>query len=192
MKAALTGIVPAVLSGAVLLVAEAPRAYASGMPQLDFANPLTLGQVFWGGVIFLLFFLALRGWALPKVETVLKSRDDRISGDLDLARNAKAEADRAVHELLQARRDAHAEAQAHLEKVVGAERDEAARRLAEMNARLEEEIGAAEAAVAQERSRALSSLRPIAAEAAAEIVGRLTGAQPDQDAVGRALPAHIS
>ena len=30
---------------------------AQGMPQLDFANPLTLSQVVWGAIIFIVFLL---------------------------------------------------------------------------------------------------------------------------------------
>ncbi len=43
-------------------------ARAQGMPQLDFANPLTLTQVGWGAVIFIVLYVLLsrfacRGWA---------------------------------------------------------------------------------------------------------------------------------
>ncbi|MCH4024290.1 MAG: hypothetical protein LKH33_02200 [Acetobacter sp.] len=189
LKTARTGIVPAVLSGIGVLFAGTPAAHATGMPQLDFANPLTLGQVMWGGVIFLIFFLALRSWALPKVGTVLKNRSDRIAGDLELARNAKSEADVAVAELLKARREAQAEAQAHVEQVLDAERAAVAERLANMNAKLEADIAAAEAAVAEGRRRALEALRPAAADTASLIVSRMTGVKPDEAAVLAALPA---
>lgn len=54
MKTTRAGVL-AVVSGVSLLAMTAPGAYAAGMPQLDFHNPLVTGQVIWGGVIFLVF-----------------------------------------------------------------------------------------------------------------------------------------
>ena len=96
-------------SAAALLPATAQ---AKGMPQLDFANPLTISQIVWGAIIFVLFYLLLSRWALPKVATVVDARHASIAGDLETARSAKAEADAAVTELTEAVRRARAEAQA--------------------------------------------------------------------------------
>ncbi len=175
------------ISGLPLIVAAAPGAHAAGMPQLDFKNPLVTGQVIWGGIIFLFFYLALRGWALPRVETVLKNRNERITGDLDQAHAAKVEADKAVRELNETKKTAAAQAQAHLDSVLEQERVSAAQRLAEMNAKLEAEIASAEAGVAAERKRALESLRPIACDVAESLVQRITGNAPDRAAVEAAV-----
>lgn len=184
------------VSSLPILVAVAPGAHAAGMPQLEFGNPLVTGQVVWGGVIFLFFYLALRAWALPRVDSVLKSRNERISGDLDQAHEAKVEADNAIRELNQTKKAAAAEAQAHLDSVLEQERVAAAARLAEINARLEAEIASAEASVAAERAKALEALRPIACDVTEALVQRLTGAAPDRGKVETAIakvvaqPAH--
>ena len=34
-------------------------AHAEGMPQLDFANPLTTSQVVWGALIFIVLYILL-------------------------------------------------------------------------------------------------------------------------------------
>nr|WP_173577747.1 hypothetical protein [Acetobacter fallax] len=175
------------ISGLPLLVAAAPGARAAGMPQLDFKNPLVTGQVIWGGIIFLFFYLALRNWALPRVETVLKNRNERITGDLDQAHSAKVEADKAVRELKETRKTAAAESQAHLDAVLEQEKVSAAQRLAEINAKLEAEIASAEAGVAAERKRAMESLRPIASDVAETLVQRLTGKAPDRASVEAAV-----
>lgn len=47
MKTTRAGVL-AVVSGVSLLAMTAPGAYAAGMPQLDFHNPLVTGQVIWG------------------------------------------------------------------------------------------------------------------------------------------------
>ncbi|MCE0742789.1 hypothetical protein LWC05_02605 [Acetobacter sicerae] len=168
------------VSSLPLLMAAAPGAHAAGMPQLDFRNPLLTGQVIWGAGIFLFFYLALRSWALPKVDTVLASRSQRINGDLDQARAAKVDADNAVRELNETKKAAAAEAQAHLDAVLDEERKQAASRLAELGSKLEVEIASAEKAVAEERSRALESLKPIASDVAEALVQKLTGTKPDR------------
>lgn len=175
------------VSSLPLLVAAAPGAHAAGMPQLDFRNPLLTGQVVWGAGIFLFFYLALRGWALPRVETVLTNRTQRINGDLDQAHAAKVEADDAVRELNEAKKAAAAEAQAHLEAVLKQERETAAARLAELSTRLDAEIHSAEQAVVAERQKALESLKPIASEVAQSLVQKLSGIQPAGAAVEAAV-----
>jgi len=181
------------LAGAGLVASGAP-AFAAGMPQLDFRNPLTTGQVFWGAVIFLLLYLILSRSALPRVASVLAERRSRIEGDLDAAKAAREEADRATQELRRARRDAAAESSAIVEKVVAEAREQAASRAREMNERLEGEIARAEAEVADARRAALGSLRAVASDTAQALVERLTGQGADRalvDAkVDRALAAH--
>lgn len=119
-----------------VMAMAAPGARAVGMPQLDFANPLIIGQVVWGGVIFLVLYLLLSRSALPKVDRVLANRRQTIENDLDIAHRAKDEADAAVDELHQARRAAMAEAQANVEKVVEDARLAALHETQNMNARL--------------------------------------------------------
>ena len=158
-----------------LLAASAPGALGAGMPQLDFKNPLTVWQVVWGAVIFVLLYLALSRLALPRVAAVIEDRQGRIDGDLEAARQAKSDADRAVDELRRARREATAEAQANLDRVVAEAREQAARRTREMNARLEAELASAEAQIGAERQRAMGALRGIASETAQLLVERVTG-----------------
>nr|WP_242010025.1 hypothetical protein [Acetobacter conturbans] len=173
-------------------MAAAPGARAAGMPQLDFHNPLLTGQVVWGAGIFLFFYLALRGWALPRVETVLTNRNQRINGDLDQAHAAKVEADNAVRELNETKKAASAEAQAHLDAVLDQERKAAAARLAELSAKLETEITSAEKAVAAERARALESLKPIASDVAETLVQKLTGSRPDRARIETAVAHQVA
>ena len=169
------------------LALSAPRAMAAGMPQLDFANPLTKWQVIWGALIFILLYLMLSRSALPGVASVLEQRRSRIDGDLEAAREAKSEADRAVEMLRQERRDAAAKAQANLDRVIAEARAQALVRNQEMNARLEAELAAAEAQIGAERERAMSSVRTIATDTAQLLVERVTGQPADR----RLVESHV-
>lgn len=171
-----------VLAG--LAIGAATRtASAAGMPQLQFSNPLTTGQVFWGAVIFLLLYLVLSRSALPRVASVLAERRSRIEGDLDAAKEARTEADHAIEELRRARREAAAEATAIVDKVVSEAREHAAAQAREMNERLEAEIARAEAGVATARHAAMGSLRGIAGDTAQLLIERLTGSAADRGLV---------
>ncbi|GAB30738.1 hypothetical protein BJI49_06970 [Acetobacter pasteurianus] len=175
----------ATVSGVSLLAVSAPGAYATGMPQLDFANPLVTGQVMWGAVIFFVFYMVLSKAMLPGITRVLQDRSKRISGDLEIARAAKQDADKAVAELQQARKDAMAEAQAHLDQVLAEEHKAAEQQMQEINARVTAEIADAEKRVAEEKTRALSALKEIAGDTTQALVQRLTGIVPDAQLVAQ-------
>lgn len=191
MKIVRAGLL-ATVSGVSLLVMAAPGAHAAGMPQLDFHNPLVTGQVIWGAVIFLGFYLVLSQIMLPRVGRVLDDRSKRISGDLDVARSAKQDADKAVAELQQARKDAMAEAQANLQKTLDAEQRAADQKLAEINARLSAEIADAEKRIAAEKAQAFGTLKEIAADTTQALVSRLTGVTPDAQLVAQKVDGAIA
>ena len=176
---------------ALLLAAAGPE--KEGMPQLNFANPLTVSQVVWGAIIFALLYVALSRWALPKVGTVVEERRTRIATDLDTARAAKTEADAAVAELTQATRRARAEAQGSIAAATQQAKADAAARNAAMNETLDKQLSEAEGRIAASRANAMGALRQVAGDAATAVVTRLTGQAPDparvDSAVGGLLPS---
>jgi F-type H+-transporting ATPase subunit b len=178
-------LAPAIATAGSVLFSSAAFAQeqTKGMPQLDFANPLTLSQVVWLGVIFLALYLLLAKWALPQVSEVLAARAATIGRDLEAAQAAKAEADAYVAELTAATRQAHADAQREIADAVEAAKAAAAAQAAEMNARLEAQLVAAERQIAAARATALGALRQVATETATTVVNRLTGMAPDVRAI---------
>ena len=164
------------------------------MPQLDFANPLTIAQVVWMAIIFGLLYYLLARYALPQVSTVLEGRADRIAGDLESARSAKAQADAAAAEITAAGRRAAAEAQAGIGAAVAQAKAEAAEQAREADERLNAQLAQAEQRIGEARTAAMGALRQVASEAAGTVVSRLTGRDADpaavDAAVARLLPAH--
>jgi F-type H+-transporting ATPase subunit b len=175
----------AVLAAALLCLPV--TAMAAGMPQMDFANPLTTSLMVWGVLIFFVLYLLLSRWALPQVGAVLQTRAGVIGKDLDLARAAQQAADAAVAELTEATRVAHASAQAEVAGAVAAAKAAVAAQAAVLNARLEGQLAAAERQIGQARAAALGALRQVATETAMEVVGRLSGIAADAQAVDRAV-----
>ncbi|MBN8891500.1 MAG: hypothetical protein BGP12_19890 [Rhodospirillales bacterium 70-18] len=184
---ATTGLAFTLLSSAAFAAEK-----KEGMPQLDFANPLTISQVVWLALIFIALYLLLSRWALPQVGAVLEMRAARIGEDLDVARTAKAGADKAVAELTAATRTAQASAQAEIAGAVAKAKQEAAAEAATLNARLDESLAAAEQRIGAARTAALGALRQVATDTATAVVARLTGAAPDAAAVDRAVGASLA
>jgi len=162
-------------------------AWAEGMPQLDFANPLTISQVVWGAVIFFALYMVLSRLALPKVGEVIEERARHIAADLETAQASKARADAAAKEVADATAKARAEAQAAINAALDAAKQEAAGRIAELNERLDKQLQEAEAQIDAARGAAMRALREVATETAATVITRLTGSAPDPQRLGGAI-----
>jgi F-type H+-transporting ATPase subunit b len=173
--------------------AAAPAAEKKGgMPQLDFGNPLTISQVVWLAIIFLVLYLLLSRWALPQVGAVLEMRASRIAADLEAAKAAKTQADAAVAELTAATRDAQATAQAEINAAVTSAKDAAAAQAATLNARLEKQLTEAEVRINAARGAAMGALRSVATDTAAAVVTRLVGTAPADGAVQAAVDGALA
>jgi F-type H+-transporting ATPase subunit b len=183
---------PIAFLGAGLLALPTAAMAAGGMPQLDFANPLTISQVVWGAIIFVVLYLLLSRGGLPRVASVLDERGARISADLDAARVAKAKADAGAVQARTAREKAHAEAQNAINVAVNEAKEAAAIQAASLNARLEKQLKDAEAQIALARSSAMSAVRQVSTETAALVVSRLSGVAANAAAVDRAVGAAMT
>jgi F-type H+-transporting ATPase subunit b len=159
----------------------------AGMPQLDFANPLTKAQVIWGAIIFVVLYLLLSRWGLPQVASVLAEREGKIAGDLEAARAAKARADAAIAELGEATAKSRAEAMSAINAANEKAKEAAAAQAAALTAQLDTQIAQAETQIAAARTSAMSALNQAARETAENVIVRLTGAAPDAAALDRAV-----
>lgn len=170
------------LSTALLLALTPATAMADEgkMPQMDFSNPLTLDQVGWMAVIIVVLYLVLSRWGLPQIGKVLENRAAIIARDLAAARTAKLEADRAVALLTATLNSARANAKAEVAKAVADAKAEAGAKAATLNAALDARLDDAEARITAARNAAMAAIKPVASEAAGEILLKLTGSIPAQ------------
>jgi F-type H+-transporting ATPase subunit b len=186
------GLVAGGMCAGTLLLLAAPAWAAEGMPQLDFGNKLTIAQVVWLAIIFVVLYVLLSRWALPQVGAVLESRAAAIAADLDAARGAKEKADAAVDELTRATREAHATAQAEIAQALTAAKAAADAQAAEMNARLDAQIAEAETRIAAARTAAMGALEQVAVDTASVVVSRLVGTSIDHGRVPAAVAAVLA
>jgi F-type H+-transporting ATPase subunit b len=162
------------------------------MPQIDQISEIFASQLFWLVVTFgLLYFVVGRGM-LPKIEATVDLRDKQIAGDL-----AEAESARASAEALEAANRERADAnRAEALKVTGAAKEAAARegeaRLKATDAEASVRVEAAEARIRAASDAAQGEIANVAAEAAQDIVSRLTGKNVSRDAAADAVRAALA
>ncbi len=177
---------------AAALIVLPVLAMAEGLPQLDFGNKLTLYQVIWGAVIFVVLYILASRSALPMVESVLEERAMRIAGDLESARDTKTRADTGIKAAADATARARSEAQAAITSALDQAKQAAAAQTATMNERLDKQLKEAESQIAAARSAALRALPGVASDAATALITRLTGVAPDPVKLSVAIDAAMA
>jgi F-type H+-transporting ATPase subunit b len=135
-------------------------------------------QLLWLTLTFVALYLLMARIALPRIDSILERRRERISGDLAEAQRLKGLSDAAIASYEKSLAEARARAQALVNdsRQQQAAEAEAARKA--LDASLNARIAEAESGIAQTKSAAMANVRGIATEAAAAIVERLIGIAP--------------
>ena len=168
-------------------VAHGADEHGGGFP--PFNPEFFASQILWLAITFGIFYLIMGRVAIPRIGSVLETRRDRISSDIDEAQRMKEEADAAhaayEHELAAARGRASTIAQAA--------RDEAKAEAAAERHRVEEELATrmaeAEEKILAIKNQALAEVDRIASETAETIVSELIGKTPSGAEIAAALAA---
>jgi F-type H+-transporting ATPase subunit b len=162
------------------------------MPQIDQISEIFASQLFWLVVTFGLVYLVIGLGMFPKIEATVDARDKQIAGDL-----AAAEAARAAAEEIEEANRARAEAnRAEALKVTQAAKDAAAReaeqKVKAADAQTETKVAAAETRIREATTAAMGDIENVAAEAAQEMVARLTGKAVSRDQADNAVKAALA
>lgn len=176
-------------AGAADAAAHGGEHAASGVfPPFD---ATTFGtQLFWFAITFIVLYLVVSRFVLPRVGSVLERRAGAVKSDLDQAAQKSADAEEARVAMERATAKARADARAMID---AARADITAKLTAEQEAadkRLGERIAAAEGRVEAARQKALSEVPALADALARDIADKLTpaptSASPRQRVAGEA------
>ena len=157
------------------------------MPQLEVAT--FVPQLFWLAVTFIVMLILMKTVALPSVGAAIEARRHRLDDDLANAARIKSEADAALAAYQKSLADARAQAQATMKETSDRLAAEAAERQRQLSLSLAEHIAAAERQIVAAKERAFADIRGVAAEAAASVAAKLTGAAVDARSIEAAVEA---
>lgn len=166
-------------------LAGAGTASAEGLPQLNPAHYPP--QLVWLAISFALLYLAMSRLALPRVRQVLEDRRRRIDDNLRKAETFKADAEAAAEAYEKAMTEARANAQEVLRVARAKAAADAAARHAALGKRLETEVSAAEARIAEAKHEAIAGIRDVAVDVSTSVVAKLMGEAADQSAIAKAV-----
>lgn len=165
--------------------AEAAGHTSGGMPQLDFST--FPSQIFWLAIAFVLLYLALDRYLIPRIGGAIEERKDRIADDLDMAATKKAEADEAMIAYERNLAEARAKANAIAAKNRAQLDAQIAQESAAQDAKLATSAAKADQQIAEARAKAMLHVEGIALEVADELVHVLGGVKADPKKLQSAL-----
>jgi len=158
--------VPSAQEGAYAGTATAEHGGGGGLPQFEFEY--WGGQIVWLLLIFIVLYTLMARVFIPRLRRVQDTRAQTIASAVAEARRVQDEADAQAAAARTRARSVAAEAKAKANA-------EFAARQAEADARIAEEVAAAETRIRGLRDSAMASVGDIAVETAGAMVQRLTG-----------------
>jgi F-type H+-transporting ATPase subunit b len=161
------------------------------MPQFQFAENF-VPQLVWLAIFFSILYFGIVQLTLPKLGKTMTARENQVAGDIAAAESAKGAADTMAADYAEGIDAAHARARAAIAQAKGKASAGLEAKLAVANATMAEQAGVAGAALAAAREKALGEIESVAADAAADIVERLTGKRPDAALVSNAAKSALA
>ena len=145
------------------------------MPQINQLPDIFFSQLFWLMVVFGIIYFWIGRGMVPKIQSVVEDRDRKIADDLAAAQRAREQAE-AAEEAYRERIDA---SRSEALKVAQEAKNQAAldteKRLKAIDAKIGKRVAEAEEKIRAAADAARRELEPVAAEAASELVTKLTG-----------------
>ena len=162
------------------------------MPQIAQIGEIFASQLFWLAIVFGLIFFVVGLGMMPKIQSTVDARNERIAADLAEAQSARESADT----LEQSYRDRMDESRAEAARLAAEAKAQSARateaRVHEADSAIVSKVEAAQARIADVRASAMAEIESVAADATREIVQRVTGLQVDEAAARDAVAMELS
>ncbi len=145
------------------------------MPQIEQLPQIFFSQLFWLLLVFGIIYFAIGRGMVPKIQSVVESRDRKIAEDLAAAQSAREEAESAEAAWRERIDASRSEAMKLAQEAKQQGGREAEQRLKAIDEQIGARIAEAEARIREAAEQARRDLEPVAAVAASELVAKLTG-----------------
>ena len=147
------------------------------------------GQIFWLVLTFGILYYLMSKVALPRVAEILETRESKIDGDLKAAAMMQDKARIAGEAYEKLLSDAKTNAQGIGQQAKDAANATADQQRKAVEADTAKTVAASEARITAARDQAMTNVSGIAADAAADIVKRISGVAPKADELKRVIAA---
>jgi F-type H+-transporting ATPase subunit b len=161
------------------------------MPQINQLAEVAYSQFFWLLLVLAIIYIGIGHGLLPRIQSTVDARDQRVADDLAAAQGARTGADE-IEADYRSRMDAgRAEAMKLVQESKAASARTAEEKIraagSEIAARTEE----AEARIREAEHAALADIETVAAEAARDMVQRLAGLKVSPEKAAQAVKASL-
>lgn len=161
------------------------------MPQLTQLSDVVLSQLFWLALVLGFIYFVIGRGMVPKIQSTVDQRDQRIADDLAAAERARAEADES-EEAFRLRMD---ESRAEAMQRTGAAKQAGAKateqKIAKADASIQAKLVKAEEKIRASREEALANIEAVAAELAQDVARKVAGLTVDRDEAAKAVKAAL-
>ena len=179
MKSFLGSVIACTAININLFAAEA------GMPQLD--PTYWASQAFWLILVFVILYISISKFYLPKIKGNLVNRENKISKDLEDANDFKEKSDSKIKEyeiiLENAKREVskiHFESKNNLDKNIQLKKEE-------MEKEIEKEILKAQKEISDLKKNSISSIQNISKNIASDIIQNISGDKLNESSIKAAV-----
>ena len=162
------------------------------MPQISQLAETYVSQIFWLLVTFGFVFFVVGKLMVPRVLSTIDQRDQSVAGDLAAAEGARAAADQAEENWRAKENAAREAAQQRVAEARATGVAAAEKTLAKGNAENEARMLSAETRILDASIAAMAEIEAVAADAAKDIVARLSGANVTADEASNAVKAALN
>src|SRR5688500_6768858 len=161
------------------------------MPQIEQLPFIFASQLFWLAVVFGIIFFGIGLGMLPKIQSTVELREQKIAEDLERAQAARAAAEE-TETAWRARTDAaRGEAARIAQEAKQASAKDTETKVRAAADKIGVKVDKAEAKIREAVEAARAEIETVAAEAAREMTARLTGITVDQKDAAQAVKAEL-
>jgi F-type H+-transporting ATPase subunit b len=161
------------------------------MPQLTQLAEVAYSQFFWLLVVLAIIYVGIGHLMLPKIQSTIESRDQRVADDLEAAQAARAGADAVEADYRARMDDGRAEAMKLIQESKAASARSGEEKVRAAGDAIGGRIEAAEARIREATGAALGEIEAVAAQAAQEMVQRLAGLSVSPERAAAAVKAAL-
>ena len=162
------------------------------MPQLSQLSEVLLSQLLWLAVALgFIYFVIARGM-VPKIQSTVHEREKKIAGDLEEAQRARTHADEIEAQWRSRMDAARADAARIAQEAKQASASETEAKIKAASDTINLKVDAAQTKIREAVKAARTEIEAVAAEAAQDMVARLTGMTVDKNVAAQAVKAELN